>query len=98
MSGRLQRVGRRDRVGRPQIKPGLATRSGKNGIRQLRHSLAQLPELPHGIPTIRLHRATTIHTLSRRHQIQSVQLWFLVCRFELRLNFTPAPKGENVPK
>jgi hypothetical protein len=37
-------------------------------------------------------------TLSRSHQIQSVQLWFLVCRFELRSNFTPAPKGENVPK
>jgi hypothetical protein len=38
---------------------GLATRPGKNGIRQLRHNLAQLPELPHGILTIQLHRATT---------------------------------------
>jgi hypothetical protein len=54
ISGRVLRVGCRDRVGRAQIGQGLATRPGKNGIGQLRHNLAQLPEVPDGILSTRL--------------------------------------------
>jgi hypothetical protein len=80
----------RARANRPVSPPTQAkTESGSSATTSLnfRRSLTASCQLDCSDPTLRQKPSDSIGPVV-----------VLVCRFELRLNVTPAPKGENVPK
>ena len=83
-SGRLQAVGRRYRVGRQQIGSGPKVSLADPAKTELCGSATaslNLPQFAHRHPYTSIAAHDDDPTFSRSHRHGSVQLWFLICRF-----------------